>query len=215
MTDMSLRPIPLPGADLALDPHWLSPGAARDLLAALMQQVPWQVHRIRLFGREVDCPRLSCWIGDPQATYRYSGARFAPHPWPAALTPVRDRLQRETGAVFNSVLANLYRDGADRMGWHADDEPELGPAPCIASVSLGGTRRFALKAREVGGPRLAVPLSEGSLLLMRGATQRAFVHALPATRLPVAPRINLTFRWIMPTRERSSGRPPAVPAATG
>lgn len=194
---MVLSPIPLPDAELRLDPHWLGPVEADALLAALREQVPWEVHRIRLFGREVDSPRLSCWIGDPQAHYRYSGADFTPHPWPDALRALRERLQATLGEPFNSVLANRYRDGRDAMGWHSDAEPELGPEPVIASVSLGATRRFALKHRTDAQLRLALDLPHGSLLVMSGATQRHYRHALPRTTRPVGERINLTFRRIL------------------
>ena len=106
---MSLEPLPLIDAELALDRDWLPAAAAGALFDTLRATVSWEVHRIRLFGREVDSPRLSCWIGDPDATYRYSGALFEPRPWLPALLAVRDRLQRETGAPFNSVLANVAR----------------------------------------------------------------------------------------------------------
>lgn len=187
----------LPGADVEWIPDWLAPAAAAALLAHLQATVAWEVHRIRLFGREVDSPRLSCWIGDPQARYRYSGALFEPQPWPAALEPLRQRLRDTVGVDFNSVLANLYRDGRDAMGWHSDDEPELGVAPVIASLSLGATRRFALKHRRDPERRLALELPHGSLLVMSGATQRHYRHALPRTARPVGARINLTFRRIL------------------
>src|SRR5690606_14188914 len=195
---MSLLPIPLPGADLRFDPQWLQPALADELLAELSDRVTWEVHRIRLFGREVDSPRLSCWIGDEGASYRYSGVRFPPRPWPTVLFPVRERLQRELATPFNSVLANRYRSGRDAMGWHSDDEPELGATPLIASLSLGATRRFALKHRHDAGVRLALELPAGSLLLMQGATQRCWKHALPRTARPVGERINLTFRQVLP-----------------
>lgn len=191
-----LQRIDLAGAELWLDHAWLPAEAADALLVALRGQVSWDIHRIRMFGREVDSPRLSCWIGDPEAVYTYSRTRFAPQPWPAALAPVRDRLRETLGEDFNSVLANRYRDGRDRMGWHSDDEPELGPRPVIASISLGATRRFALKPRGEGG-RLALDLPHGSLLVMRGDTQTRYRHALPATARPVGERINLTFRRIL------------------
>ena len=114
------------GADVALDPAWLPRVQADALFADLLTAIPWDTHRIRLFGREVDSPRRSCWIGDPDAAYTYSGTRFLPRPWPAALRPVRERLARELGVDFNSVLANFYRDGRDYMGWHGDAEAELG-----------------------------------------------------------------------------------------
>lgn len=197
---MPPRPLPLPDADLAFDPHWLAAGDAHALLAALRATIAWEVHRVRLFGREYPSPRLSCWIGDAGASYRYSGARFEPHAWPDALQPLRDRLRGELGIDFNSVLANLYRDGRDAMGWHSDDEPELGPLPVIASLSLGATRRFVLRHRRDPARRLALELPHGSLLVMAGATQRNYRHALPRTARPVGERINLTFRRIEPGR---------------
>ena len=195
---MPLTPLALPGAELALDPHWLDGARADALFAALLADVPWEIHRIRLFGREVDSPRRSCWIGDPEASYRYSGVRFAPRSWPQALLPIRARLRAELGIDFNSVLANLYRDGRDRMGWHGDDERELGQRPVIASVSLGAARRFVLKQRSDPGVSRAITLPHGSLLLMAGDTQAHYRHALPATAKAVGPRINLTFRRIQP-----------------
>ncbi|MGN6513679.1 MAG: alpha-ketoglutarate-dependent dioxygenase AlkB family protein [Lysobacteraceae bacterium] len=193
---MPSPPLPLPGATLAFDPRWLPAAEADALFAALRAQVPWEVHRIRLFGREVDSPRLSCWIGDADAVYTYSGTRFVPHPWLPVLQAVRARLARELGVGFNSVLANLYRDGRDAMGWHGDDEPELGAQPVIASLSLGATRRFVLKARGPAAQRLALELPHGSLLVMAGDTQRRYRHALPRTARAVGPRINLTFRRV-------------------
>lgn len=192
-----MHPLPLPGADVRFDPAWLAPGEAAALFDALLHEVPWETHRIRLFGREVDAPRRSCWIGDPGAAYTYSGTRFEPRPWPAALRPVRARLEAELGADFNSVLANLYRDGRDAMGWHADAEAELGPRPLIASLSLGATRRFALKSREDPALKRVLDLPPGSLLVMAGDTQRRYRHALPRTARPVGPRINLTFRRVL------------------
>lgn len=181
----------LPGADLLFDPAWLPGDEADALFDRLRATLPWENHPVRLFGREHPAPRLSCWIGD--AAYRYSGLRREPRPWTAELQALRERLAARLGAPFNSVLANLYRDGRDAMGWHADDEPELGPAPVIASVSLGATRRFLLRARE-GDARLALDLPNGALLVMAGATQARYRHALPRTRRPVGARINLTFR---------------------
>lgn len=186
----------LPGADVRWLPGWLAPAEAAALFAQLLGEVAWEVHRIRLFGRLVDSPRLSCWIGDPEASYRYSGTRFAPHPWPPALRLLRDRLAAETGVPFNSVLANRYRDGRDAMGWHSDDEKELGPRPLIASLSLGATRRFVLRHRSEPALRQALELSTGGLLLMGGETQRLYRHALPRTAKPVGERINLTFRRV-------------------
>lgn len=197
---MTLQRLPLEDAELSFDSHWLAREPADALFAALREEIDWEVHRIRLFGREHDSPRLSSWIGDAEARYRYSGALFEPRPWPPALASLRSRLSEELGVAFNSVLANRYRDGRDAMGWHSDDEPELGPAPVIASLSLGATRRFALKHRRRDGLKGALELGHGSLLVMAGATQANYRHALPRTARPVGERINLTFRWIRPAK---------------
>lgn len=194
---MPLSALDLHGADIALDPAWLPRVQADALFADLLAEVPWETHRIRLFGREVDSPRRSCWIGDPDAAYTYSGTRFEPRPWPDALLPIRERLARELDVDLNSVLANLYRDGRDSMGWHSDAEAELGPRPVIASLSLGAVRRFVLKSRVDPALKRALELPHGSLLLMRSDTQRNYRHALPRTAKPVGARINLTFRRIL------------------
>ena len=183
-------------ADIEYRRGWLPQGEANALFGHLLEAVPWEVHRIRMFGRWVDSPRLSCWMGDEDAAYRYSGVRFEPRPWSPALADVRQRLEAECGARFNSVLANLYRDGRDAMGWHRDDEPELGESPLIASLSLGATRRFLLK--EAQSNRHAIDLSSGDLLLMSGASQRRYRHSLPRTAKAVGARINLTFRRVTP-----------------
>ena len=188
--------LPLADATVRFDPHWLAAAEADLLFRNLQATIAWEVHRIRLFGREIDSPRLSCWIGDTGASYTYSGTRFAPQPWPPALSAVRERISAIAGERFNSVLANLYRDGDDAMGWHSDDELELGAQPIIASLSLGGSRRFLFKHRSDPATKLALGLANGSLLLMSGDTQRNYRHALPRTRRPVAARINLTFRRI-------------------
>jgi len=165
-------------------------------MADLRHGIDWRDEEILLFGRRVAVPRRVAWYGDPGASYTYSGTPHHPEPWTPALTCTRDRVQELTGARFNAVLLNLYRDGRDGMGWHADDEPELGPNPVIASVSLGATRRFCLRHRRRRDLRIDLPLAHGSLLLMSGATQHHWVHALPKTTAPVGERINLTFRWV-------------------
>lgn len=198
---MPLTCIPLPDADLLLDPQFLQPAEAARLLAELTDTIPWQQQPIRLFGKEIMQPRLTAWHGDAGATYRYSGLTLPPAPWTPALQELRRQVEQATGARFNSVLLNLYRTGQDSMGWHADDEPELGPAPNIASVSLGTVRNFRLKPRDPGRTPhapVSLPLASGSLLLMRGPTQQYWLHALPKTARTQEPRLNLTFRYIMP-----------------
>ena len=193
----------LPGAgldtpDFYLQPGWLDADAAQALWTRLLEELPWAHEAIHIYGRELMQPRLTAYHGDPDTAYRYSGRWWKPHPWHPLLAKLRERLAGETGVPFNSVLANLYRDGNDAMGWHADDEPELGPAPVIASVSLGATRRFLLRPRG-GGASRRLDLEEGSLLVMRGASQRDWQHSVPRTARAVGPRINLTFRKIRPS----------------
>lgn len=158
-----------------------------------------------MFGRMVDSPRLSAWIGDEEATYRYSGVPFAPRSWSSSLLALRDRVAEACGARFNSVLANLYRNGNDRMGWHSDDERELGAAPVIASVSLGAARSFRFRAKA-GGDALAIELAHGSLLRMAGDTQRLYKHELPVRKRVAGPRINLTFRLVQTSRIEQTSR---------
>jgi len=165
------------------------------LLQHLLKAVPWEVHRIRFFGREVDSPRLSCWMGDADARYRYSGVQFEPHPWLPELLPLCGELEEATAGRFNSVLLNRYRDGRDNMGWHSDNEPELGPEPVIAMVSLGETR-FVLRERANYRSKVKLRLAHGHLLVMAGQTQRLYQHSLPKTTKPVGERISLTFRWV-------------------
>jgi alkylated DNA repair dioxygenase AlkB len=201
MGETAWQPLPLSGAELAIIDRWLAPDEADALLDRLLDAIPWENHRIRMFGREVASPRLSCWIGDPGASYVYSRTRFEPHPWPDALRDLRERVEQACDARFNSVLANLYRDGRDAMGWHSDDEPELGTRPVIASVSLGAERRFLFRPRQPAdrgrGGASELRLMHGSLLRMAGDTQQRYQHALPRSTRVAAPRINLNFRRIV------------------
>lgn len=168
------------------------------LMEALVETLPLRQEPITMFGKTHPTPRLTSWHGDPGCAYRYSGRTFEPSPWTPALTRLRAQLVEATGYAFNSVLVNYYRDGADAMGAHADDEPELGPTRDdigIGSVSLGARRRFLLRPKE-GGESLEWALGEGDLLVMGGRTQRCFKHWVPRTKKPVGPRMNLTFRVV-------------------
>ena len=166
------------------------------LLEHLHHELDWQQQEIRLFGRKMLQPRLSCWYGDREAHYSYSGLQLRPLPWHPALLELRDLLQESLQFPFNSVLANAYRDGCDSMGWHADDEKELGPEPVIASLSLGSCRRFSLRS-QVDRKTSSMLLGHGSLLLMRGKSQRNYNHSIPKTTRAVGLRINLTFRQVL------------------
>jgi len=166
--------------------------------ARLRREIDWRQEEIVLFGTQRRVPRLVAWHGDPGAVYRYSGVDHDPRPWTTTLLEIRERVESLSGHRFNSVLLNLYRDNRDGMGWHADDEPELGADPVIASVSLGATRRFRMRHRRRRDQLVAIDLEHGSLLLMRGPTQHHWLHAVPKTTRPAGERINLTFRRVRP-----------------
>ncbi len=181
---------------------------ADELHAALRSGIEWRQEDIVMFGEPRRVPRLVAWHGDPGTAYTYSGTLHEPLPWMPTLQRMREAVETLTAHRYNSVLLNLYRDGRDGMGWHADDEDELGPEPAIASVSLGATRRFKLRHRRSGQPPVTVDLSHGDVLLMAGGTQRAYVHAVPKTERPVGERINLTFRLVQATtRAPTPGSP--------
>lgn len=167
-------------------------------MQALVESLPW-VQELYLRGARVQpAPRLTSFHGHEGCGYTYSGIAYQPAPWTDELLALRARCEARTDVAFNCVLCNLYRDGRDSVGWHADDEPELGPSDddiAIASVSLGAPRRFVLKHRR-DGRRLAFELGHGSLLVMRGRTQQRWLHALPKTEKACDPRLNLTFRVI-------------------
>ena len=137
-------------------------------------------------------------MGDPGTTYTYSGLRLDPDPWSPPVLELRAVASEAAGCEFNSVLLNRYRSGRDALAWHADDEPELGPEPTIASVSLGASRRFRLRRRDDHATSIGLDLPGGSVLVMAGATQRDWEHCVPRTARPVGERLNLTFRRIVP-----------------
>lgn len=189
-------PIKLPDADMVLyaNQDWGMPTAA--LQHQLIAATPWRSESITLFGKTYPQPRLIAWYADPELDYSYSGTRLETLPWTPLLIDLKQRVEQLTGHGFNSVLLNYYRDGADSMGMHADDEPELGPQPVIASLSLGESRIFKLRhKREPLSHRLN--LEDGSLLLMQGPTQANWKHGIDKTRKPCGPRLNLTFRRVL------------------
>ncbi len=167
------------------------------LFAQLQAELAWQEEAVFIYGRWVKVPRLMCWYGDSNAWYRYSGVNHRPMPWTPVLQALRTKLELHCQCAFNSVLANLYRDGNDSMGCHADDEKELGENPVIASLSLGDRRLFKLRHKQ-SPAKLDIVLEHGDLLIMAGSLQHHWLHSLPKTKKPKTPRINLTFRKVMP-----------------
>lgn len=192
---LDLPPLPLSEALVIWVPNWLAVDRADAVLDRLRAETTWDQPTYQFQGRSVPMPRQVAWHGDSKARYGYSGISHQPAPWNDTLTELRAQLTDQVGVPFNSVLVNRYRDGNDSVAWHADDERELGPEPVIASVSLGATRTFALKPKA-GGASVRIELTHGGLLLMAGATQDQWLHAVPKTARPVGERINLTFRHI-------------------
>ena len=163
----------------------------------LLSNINWQQDRIKIFGKEVSLPRLTAWYGDPGKSYTYSGITMNPDPWSLNLLAIKERIEETVRVNFNSVLANLYRNGQDYVSWHSDDEKELGINPTIASVSFGATRRFLLRHRSNKNlETVDLSLGHGSLLIMKGSTQHYWKHQVPKTAKVKTARINLTFRVI-------------------
>ena len=173
---------------------FFTPALSAQIFKVLLAQVDWQQEYIKIYGKTHPSPRLTAWYGD--AAHTYSGINHLPCPWLPLLYQLKTIIEPIAHSKFNSVLLNLYRNGQDSMGWHSDDEPELGENPSIASLSFGSQRRFHFKHKADPLRKVAVDLKDGSLLLMQGGTQHYWRHQLPKTMRPVPPRINLTFRWV-------------------
>jgi alkylated DNA repair dioxygenase AlkB len=169
-----------------------------DLFRKLNEETRWRHEEVVVWGKRHLQPRLTAWYGDPGRSYTYSGTVMFPLPWTNLLLSLRREVERVTGTGFNSVLLNLYRDENDRMGFHSDNEPSLGQEPTIASLSYGATRTLIFKhKRDKSLEPKKVSLTSGSLLLMKGATQRNWAHGINKEVRRCGPRINLTFRNIM------------------
>jgi len=199
------------GLALRLWQGWLDQEARRVVRGHLEAAIRWEQPLVRVYGRLHRVPRLVAWVGDPGCSYRYSGHRHLPLPWTPELDELRDRLERSLGFRFNSLLLNRYRNGLDRMGWHADDEPELECHHPIASLSLGASRDLRFRPRHApasadhsregvaheastAAAPFALNLADGDLLLMDPPTQQHWLHALPIRRRVPGARLNLTFR---------------------
>jgi alkylated DNA repair dioxygenase AlkB len=189
--------IDIPDADIRFMHRFCKPAQASYYFDRLACETPWTQPTLRVWGKEHVQPRFSCWYGDANAVYRFSGKTFRPCPWTATLQHLRQMVEAETGFGFNSVLLNLYRNGEDSIGMHSDNEPELGPMPVIASLSLGATRMFRLKHRKSLAAPISIALPDGSLLIMAGRTQECWLHGVAKERRDVGTRINLTFRRIL------------------
>lgn len=174
----------------------LNPLEAERYFETLLNTLSWKQDEVIIFGKRHLTRRKTAWHGDKAFLYTYSKTTKEANPWTPELLELRDLVQKKTGTSFNSCLLNLYHSGEEGMSWHADNEKELGAHPAIASLSLGAERKFSLKHRETK-TTVSVNLENGSLLLMKDATQENWLHSLPKTKKVLEPRINLTFRNIV------------------
>jgi alkylated DNA repair dioxygenase AlkB len=195
--DNKLERIPIQQAEVYYQPRLVLDRTADAIMSALIDNVPWRSENIIIWGKTFVQPRLSAWYGDKGADYTYSGIHLTPLPWTALLFDLKTRAESIAGTVFNSVLLNYYRDNRDSMGFHSDDEPELGNQPVIASLSFGEERTFILKHKTIKVLKpVRLKLASGSLLVMKGETQRYWKHGIDKETDHCGPRVNLTFRCI-------------------
>jgi alkylated DNA repair dioxygenase AlkB len=179
-----------------LFPEFLDFATADSVFHELVATNSWEQQELLMYGKIVEEPRLSTWHSDGQ-TYTYSGRPRTAQAWSPTLLALREQCEDQTQHTFNGVLVNYYRDGNDHLGWHSDDELVNGPEPLIASISLGAERRFDMRHRKTG-ETVSVSLGHGSLLVMSGLSQKCWDHRIPKMPRLVEPRVNLTFRRLVP-----------------
>ena len=177
--------------------NFMSTDKAEDYYKALLTNINWKQEKISMYGKTYPVPRQTAWYGYEGFNYKYSGILCNPEPWTKELLDIKKVIEHFMPEEdFNSVLLNLYRNGNDKVSWHADDEKELGTDPSIASVSLGASRRFDLKHKNDPTQKMQLELGSGSLIIMRGSLQHNWLHQIPVQKKIQNPRINLTFRTI-------------------
>jgi alkylated DNA repair dioxygenase AlkB len=184
----------LPDADLEYYPNFFDFEKANELFEQLKTNVTWQQDEITIFGKTINQPRLTALYGNQGKPYSYSNIVMQPHSWSPLIMFIKNEIETVCNQNFTTVLLNYYRNGNDSMGWHADDEKELGRNPIIASVSFGAERVFQMKHNTIPNLKQNIILEHGSLLLVKGTTQHFWKHQIPKTSKPIAGRINLTFR---------------------
>jgi alkylated DNA repair dioxygenase AlkB len=188
----------LPDADITLFDNFFTNQESKNLHQKLIDNIQWRQDKIKIFGKLIDQPRLTAFYGDATKDYSYSGIVMNPNDWNDDLLFIKNRVEEVAKITFSSVLLNYYRDGKDSMGWHSDDEKELGQNPVIGSVSFGESRVFQMRhkiQKEI--KKVDIALKDGSFLLMKGATQHFWQHQIPKTKRKLESRINLTFRVIV------------------
>ena len=170
------------------------------MCSLLIKELNWRHDKITMFGQPHDVPRLNAWYGDADCSYSWSGITMTPNQWNSTLHDIREKVNGVASEQFKSVLANFYRDGNDKVDWHADDEEVLGQAPVIASVSLGATRKFRIRRKDRSEKATDIFLRSGDVLVMRGLTQLLWEHEVPRSKKVKEPRVNLTFRKVALTK---------------
>ncbi|MGA9325274.1 MAG: alpha-ketoglutarate-dependent dioxygenase AlkB [Salegentibacter sp.] len=195
----ALKPqiIQLPNAELLYFNDFLEKSVADFYFKKLLTETPWGQDKIKLFGKEHLQPRLTALYASNEKPYSYSGISMNPEGFSEELLTIKKQVEKVCHMEFTTCLMNLYRDGRDSMGWHSDDEKELGKNPVIASVSLGAERLFKLKHKEDKIQKFDITPAHGSLLVMKGKTQQFWKHQVPKTKKEKGQRINLTFRRIV------------------
>ena len=181
---------------IRIEEDFFNSADSNKLLKKFISKLPWESMIIKMFGKDTKIPRLQCWIGDEGCEYKYSGKQLNRQIWSPDLIMIRKKIYEELKIDFNSVLANYYRDGKDSMGWHSDDEKELGPDPTIASISFGSERDLVFR-NKITKETIAIPQTNGCLILIDGKTQKNWQHSIKKTQKVIGPRINLTFRNII------------------
>ncbi len=187
----------LPNAELIYIPNFLSTSRATQYFEELKETTNWQEDNITIFGKTYKQPRLTALFAENNTPYTYSNITIHPQPFTPELLDIKKNIEQEIDHRFTSVLLNLYRDGSDSNGWHADNEKELGKNPVIASVSLGAVRPFHFKHRTLKEERYKLNLDHGSLLIMKGEMQHHWLHQIAKTKKEIGSRINLTFRTLL------------------
>lgn len=184
----------IPDGEVCYFPNFYSKALADEIFDALLKDTSWQQDEITVYGKKHKQPRLTALYGNEGKSYSYSNIKMQPHLWTPLLQKIKYTIESEVQAYFTTVLLNLYRDGQDSNGWHADNEKELGTNPIIASLSFGAERSFHLKHNTLEDQKIKLILEHGSLLIMKGTTQHFWKHQIPKTTKPISERINLTFR---------------------
>lgn len=183
-------------ADVIYYPNFFNKNISDIYFNNLLNTLNWKQDNITVFGKTHLQPRLTAFYASNTNSYKYSNIIMAPNPFSDDLLKIKNIIEKELAISFTSCLANLYRNGKDSNGWHADNEKELGKNPIIASISFGADRTFHFKHKHKKDLKLKITLQHGSLLLMQGETQKYWLHQIPKTQKDIGKRINLTFRII-------------------